>query len=56
MESQERLALFSERELLEVQDVPSLLAARAIQLSILNVAEERVHLINDVLGGYGHVE
>ena len=54
MESTERLALISERELLETQDVPQLLAARAIQLSILNAAEGRIHLINDVLGGYGY--
>lgn len=49
-------ALFEERGVLEALSVPQLLGQRALQLELLNAAESRIHMINDVLGGNGYVE
>lgn len=47
-------ALFSKRELLERQDPVVLNAHKAELLRRLSDLESEVHLVNDVLDGYGY--
>ena len=48
--------IFSEREYFEGMDIRSLLDSREMLLEAMSEAERRIHLINDVLSGYGYEE
>lgn len=48
--------LFSRRSVLESQEPATLLALRDKKLAELSDLESDIHLINDVLGGYGWEE
>lgn len=52
----EQQPLIEKRELYELQDTAVLIGHRAVLLARMSDLEAEVHLINDVLGGYGETE
>lgn len=50
----EQPPLIEKREVLEMQDIATLLGWKALMLAKMSELESEVHLVNDVLDGLGY--